>query len=121
VSRGNFANLTVGLLARKDEAELSPAMVSDALLVCKGGAKPSPMMVSETSRFAQHVDPAPAAACTESDVPARPRRTFVLSANEYKALGLVADKKGTTPQHLLRKMLRGFLVEFFERGDGSRR
>lgn len=106
-------------------------------LVRKGEAEPSSAMASEAFPFEQHVVPAPvdapiprpprrskrrelSAARAESNVPAKPRRMFVLSANEYEALGFVADKKGITPQDLLRKMLRNFLLEFVEQGGGCR-
>jgi len=42
-----------------------------------------------------------------------------LSANEYETLGLVAVKKGTTPQHLLRKALHRLFAEFIEQCNGS--
>lgn len=120
MSAGNFASLTAGLLARKGEAE------------------PSPVMSSQVFPFAQRVAPAPVdalvpagptpqrkrrelpAETTVADMSAKPRRMFVqLSAKEYEALGLVAVKRGTTPQHLLRKVLHDFLVVFIEECDGS--
>lgn len=120
MSAGNFASLTAGLLARKGEAE------------------PSPVMPSEVFPFAQRVAPAAVdapfaavpmpqrkrrelpVATAVADGTAKPRRMFVqLSAKEYEALGLVAVKRGTTPQQLLRKVLHDFLVEFIEQCDGS--
>lgn len=106
-------------------------------LARKGEAEPLSATASEAFSFAQHAVPDPvdapiprplrrskrrelSAARAESNVPAKPRRTFVLSANEYEALGFVADKKGTTPQDLLRKMLRNFLLEFVEQGGSCR-
>ena len=120
MSGGNFASLTAGLLVRKGEA------------------KPSPMMKSETFPFAQRVArapvvaPIPAVATPQSqpgelpvaaamaDVPGIPRRMFVqLSAKEHETLGLVAVKKGTTPQQLLRKALYQIFAEFIEQCSGS--
>lgn len=108
------------------------------LLVRKGEAEPSSVMPSEIFPFALRVvsarvdaltpaGPTPQrkrgelpATCTHSDIAAKPRRMIVqLSANEYEALALVAAKSGTTPQHLLRKMLHDFLVLFIEQCDGS--
>jgi hypothetical protein len=124
VSGGNFASLTDGLLVRNGATEPSPGMAPEAspfALVRKGEAEPSPVdtpiPAGPLRRTRRRELPAP---CIDSDVPAEPRRTFVLSANEYKALGLMADKKGSTPQHLLRKMLRNFLFECVEQCDGSR-
>jgi hypothetical protein len=111
MSGGNFASLTVGLLVRK----------------------PSSIMMSQTFPLARRVAPAPVdapiparpsprskqrqlpALSTVADLPAKPSRMSVqLSAAEYEALGLVAVKKGTTPQHVMRNALRDFLVEFVE-------
>lgn len=119
MSGGNFASLTAGLLVRKGEA------------------KPSPMMAPESFPFAQRVAPAPVAAlpvepmpqtlqcelpvaAPATDAPAIPRRMFLqLSAKEYETLGLVAVKKGTTPQHLLRKALYQLFADFIEQCNGS--
>ena len=120
MSGGNFASLTAGLLVRKGEA------------------KPSPIMPAETFPFAQRVAPIPAQApipagpapqsgprqlpapSPMADAPAIPRRMFVqLSAKEFETLGLVAVKKGTTPQHLLRKALYQLFADFVEQCNGS--
>lgn len=120
MSVGNFASLTAGLLARKGEA------------------KPSPIMASENFPFAQRVTRTPVDApvsagpalqsklrelpspSTVADVPVKLRRMFLqLSAKEYEALGLVAVKKGTTPQHLLRQALHDCVAEFVEQSNGS--
>lgn len=120
MSGGNFASLTAGLLVRKGEA------------------KPSPMITSETFPFAQRVARAPVdtpmageptsqnerrellGAAAAADLPALPRRMVLqLSAKEYETLGLVAVKKGTTPQHLLRKALHQLVAEYVEQCNGS--
>lgn len=140
MSGGNFASLTDCLLVRKGKAKPPPMTASETspfAPVRKDDAEPPSAMASEAYHYAHHVVPAPLdaaiprpprrskrrelpAAGTESDVPATPRRAFVLSENEYEALGFVADKKGTTRQDLLRKMLRNFLVAFVEQDDGCR-
>lgn len=113
MSDNNFANLTVGLHVRKGEAE------------------PSQIMLSEVSAFARRIPPAPvdapipaaptppkkrrelSAPPAVAEVAAKPPRiTLQLSATEYVALGLVAVKRGTTPQHLLREALHEFLAGF---------
>jgi hypothetical protein len=100
VSGGNFASLTDYPLVRKVEVELSRAK----------RIVPAPVDA-----------PIPARPTPQSTVQLVPDLVDVqLSANEYEALGLIAVTKGTTPQHLLRKVLRNFLVEFVEQGDGSR-
>jgi hypothetical protein len=121
VSAGNFASLTAGLLVRKGEAEPSPVMPSSEAFPFAQRVVPAPanapIPVGRVPQIRRHELPA---ACTDSDAPPKPRRMFLqLSAQEYEALALVAVKKGTTPQHLLRKLLHDFLVEFVEQCDGS--
>ena len=121
MSGANFASLTAGLLVRKGEA------------------KPSPMMASETFPFAQRVAPAPAppipsapvptpeterrelpASSQKAGRPALPRRMVLqLSAKDYETLGLLAIKKGTTRQHLLRRALQEIVAEFVDQCNGS--
>lgn len=122
MSVGSFASLTAGLLVRKPSSIITPETFIFAL-VRKGAAEPSAVMPPDTFPLAQPVVPGPVharvharrprqnkrrrlpAVCRDSDLPAMPRRTFVLSADEYKALDSVAVKRGTTPQGLLRKAL----------------
>ncbi len=42
-----------------------------------------------------------------------------LSAKEFEILGLLAVKKGTTPQFLLRKSLHQLVSEYVEQCGGS--
>lgn len=117
---GNFASLTDCLLVRKDKAEPSPATASAAFRFAQdvvSAPVDGPTPTRSPHRSKRRELPATGKG---SDVPAKPRRTFVLSAGEYEALGLVADKKGTTPQDLLRKMLRQYLVELIELGEACR-
>ena len=114
------------------------ATLTAGLLVRKGAAKPSPIMTSETFPFAQRAAPAPVDApipvvprrhSERHELPppsaienasATPRRMFLqLSAKEYETLGLVAVKKGITPQRLLRKVVLEFVAAFAEQCDGS--
>jgi hypothetical protein len=105
-------------------------------IVRKGEAEPSPVRASQVSPVAQRVVPAPA----DAPIPAG-HRTKASGVNcpfrsqtyrqshagwscsyrgEYEALALVAVKKDTTPQHLTHNVLREFLVEFVQQGDGFR-
>ena len=120
MSGGNFSRLTAGLLARKGEAEPSSVMPAEVF--------PFPLRVVQAPVDALvPAGPTPQrkrrklpAESTGADAPAKSRRMVVqLSENEYEALALVAVKSGTTPQHLLRKMLQDFLVVFIEQCDGS--
>lgn len=96
---GNFASLTADLLVRKGEAA------------------PSAIMRPQNFRFAE--PPAThkserresAAPLATPDVSEKPCRMVVnLSAREHEMVALVAVKKGTTPQHLLRKALHELLA-----------
>ncbi|HEX5281983.1 MAG TPA: hypothetical protein VFW28_18020 [Micropepsaceae bacterium] len=96
---GNFASLTADLLVRKGEAAPSPIMRPQNFRF----AEPPATHKSERRESA-----APLAAI---DVSAKPRRMVVnLSAREHEMLALVAVRKGTTPQHLLRKALHELLA-----------
>lgn len=128
MSGGNFASLTAGLLVRKGEAEPSPVMPSEVfpfaqrVVPTPGDAlvAAAPMPQRKRREVPAAATIADVAASTVADETAKPRRMFVqLSAGEYEALALVAVKNGTTPQHLLRKVLHDFLVEFIEQRDGS--
>lgn len=117
VSGGKFARLTDGLLVSQATTKPSPMTAPETspfALARKGEAEPSPVMPAKAFPFALHVVPAPVdapvAAGPTPDVAAKRGRMFELSANECEALDFVADKKGTTPQHLLRTVLRNFLV-----------
>ena len=122
MSVGSFASLTAGLLVRKPSSIITPETFIFAL-VRKGAAEPSAIAAPDTFPLTQPLVVGPVharihprrprankrrrlpAVCRDSDLPAMPRRTFVLSADEYKALDSVAAKRGTTPQDLLRKAL----------------
>lgn len=115
MSGGNFASLTGGLLVRKGEAKPPPIMPSEIFRLAQRAVQTPvdvPIPAEPTPRSERGELSAPS---TVADLPATPRRMFVgLSAKEYEALGLVAVKKGTTPQHLMRKALHDFLAEFVE-------
>lgn len=131
MSGGKFARLTDGLLVSQAMTKPSPMTAPETspfALARKGEAEPSPVMPAKAPPFALHVVPAPVdapvpagptpdsrqhelpALSTVADAAAKRGRMFELSANECEALDFVADKKGTTPQHLLRTVLRNFLV-----------
>lgn len=97
VRRGNFASLTDHALFEKSW----PAY----------RVMPDPVDV-----------PIPAQSTAQSTVHVAPANpvNVQLSANEYKAMCLVAEKKRTTPQHLLRNVVRKSLIEFVEQGEYSR-
>lgn len=105
--------------------------LTTGLHVRKGEAEPSQIMSAEISAFARRIPPAP----LDAPIPAAPtppkkrrelsappavadgaekppRIILQLSATEYAALGLVAVKRGTTPQLLLREALHEFFARF---------
>lgn len=122
---GNLASLAAALLARKGEAEPSAVMPSEVFPFAQRVAPPpvealnsaGPKPQSNRRELLATSTVADVTALTVADETAKPRRMLVqLSAKEYEALGLVAVKKDTTPQHLLRKVIHDFLIE---QCDGS--
>lgn len=112
---GNFARLKADLLVRKGEAEPSPVMATFpfAQRVAPGPVDaPVPAGPRRHSERRELLDP--------STIPDKPRRMVMqLSTKEYELLGLVAVKKGTTPQYLLRTALHEFLADIVEQYNGS--